>query len=196
MMRFMATPSDIVARKQALRKEVRKWRRSLSDEELQAGSARIQEHLWGLEAFRVASQVLCYVDVRGEVATQPIIARLLEAKREVLVPVMQPGGGLLWSRLRDRNDLVENEYGILEPKTVVAVQPLADGCCLVPGLVFMEDGHRLGYGKGYYDRFLAEYDGAGIGLCLEAQLRSAMPMGDYDQKLNFITTEKKTICVG
>ena len=195
-MQFMEISPDISARKQALRKEALKWRGSLREDTLQAGSTRIQQRLWDLEAFRGASQVLCYVDVRGEVATQPMIARLLAAQREVLVPVMQSGGVLLWSRLRDLNDLVENEYRILEPKTVEVGQPRADGCCLVPGLTFMEDGHRLGYGKGYYDRFLAEYDGASIGLCLEAQLRPAMLMGEHDQKLNFITTEKRVICVG
>ena len=67
--------------------------------------------------------------------------------------------------------------------------------CLVPGLCFDGKGYRLGYGKGYYDRFLAKFRGATLGLCYNDFLQDCLPVGDYDLPVQQIATEDRVFAV-
>lgn len=191
----MDNQEQIQRNKEALRREAKAWRDAQAPQWIQEQSLYVLEQVEAIPVFREVEQVLSYVDCPGEVATRPLIQKLLEAGREVLVPVMTGPGQMQWSRLESLARLTENRYGILEPESPIWVEPKQQSCALVPGLLFFEDGHRLGYGAGFYDRFLSEYEGASIGLCFAEQLHPPIPMGKYDLPAGVIATQNSRIII-
>lgn len=178
--------------KAAIRAQALAARRALSPSAVAAGSRAIQERLAALAAYREAGTLLCYVASKdNEVETLPLIEADLAAGRDVLVPVMQPGRRLGWSRLERVEDLTPNRWGILEPGTQarVWVDPPVDAACVVPGVAFRRDGYRVGYGGGYYDRFLSVFVGKSFGLSFSCQLNDAWTPDNFDQPVDFVVTE-------
>jgi 5-formyltetrahydrofolate cyclo-ligase len=179
--------------KAAVRAAALETRRALSPQAVAAGSRAIQERLSALAAYREAGTLLCYVASKdNEVETLPLITAALAAGRDVLVPVMQPGRRLGWSRLERVEDLTPNRWGILEPESParVWVDPPVDAVCVVPGVAFRRDGYRVGYGGGYYDRFLSVFVGKSIGLSFSCQLSDAWTPDNFDQPVDFVVTEE------
>lgn len=179
--------------KAAVRSAAQAARRALSPEAVAAGSRAIHERLSALAAYREAGTLLCYVASKdNEVETLPLIAAAIAAGREVLVPVMQPGRTLGWSRLGRVEDLVPNRWGILEPTTSARVwaEPPVDAVCVVPGVAFRRDGYRVGYGGGYYDRFMSVFIGKGFGLSFSCQLNDTWTPDNFDRPVDFVVTEE------
>ena len=93
--------------------------------------------------------------------------------------------------VEDENDLVEGMYGIKAPKKRCAHLDATEKClCVVPGLAFDCKGYRIGYGKGYYDRYLAAFPGVSVGLCFEELRRDSIPVKPHDIKVNYLITDK------
>ena len=90
------------------------------------------------------------------------------------------------------NDLSEGMYGIFAPKAECPVLRADEKClCCVPGLSFDKKGYRLGYGKGYYDRYLSSFKGISIGFCYDALVSEGLPCDSYDKQVNCLITDKK-----
>ena len=93
------------------------------------------------------------------------------------------------------SDLRPGRFGILAPDT--AQCPLVDSArgavVLVPGLAFARDGHRLGHGGGYFDRFLSRFDGTSIGLVYDFQVLDGLPIDPHDERVHWIVSESQTI---
>lgn len=159
--------------KDELRRIALAARRALSPDMAAAKSAVIAERVRSLKAFREAPCVLSYVASKdNEVDTRALIDGALREGRPVLVPVTKPRGVMIWSALRDWDDLAESRFGLFEPRaeSLRPMTPPPGSVCLVPGIAFNEDGYRIGYGGGYFDRFLAGFDGISIGLAFREQL--------------------------
>lgn len=181
--------------KSLLRKTALETRKALSPEEIKEKSANILRRLQDLPVFVRAQTVLCYVSSRdNEVGTHPLIEWLLTQCRTVLVPISGNDRQLSWSRLHDLRELAPARFGILEPRPEFRriTPPPGDAVVIVPGIAFRRDGYRIGYGGGYYDRFLAGHPGAGIGLAFDVQIIESFHPEPHDVPLDYIVTEFHT----
>lgn len=155
----------------------------------------IFSHLSCVEAFSNAGLVLTYVSYRSEVDTHAIINELLKEGRRVAVPRCDKKTHTMsFLELSSFDDLEPGAHNILEPKKslvkTVAVPDMVGSACLVPGLIFDTRGRRIGYGGGYYDRFLAFYPGEKIGLARNSQIcGNGLPQEETDVPLDYVVTE-------
>lgn len=178
--------------KKIARAWARRLRESMSTGEVLDLSRAITAQLTRSPLFIEADSILTYVGSKnGELLTVPLIEACWAAGKVVLVPISHPQGRMEWSVLRDFLDLAESPRGILEPNPrrwdLVAPD---DGLCIVPGLCFRRDGHRIGFGGGYYDRFLANFRGETVGLVPEALFGVDFPVEPHDRPVQTVVTEE------
>lgn len=130
--------------------------------------------------------------------TGPLIEALLRAGRRVLVPIAEPGGGLVWSRLLCLDELANGRFGILEPRSECQrpTVPDPDAVVIVPGIGFTREGHRIGYGGGYYDRFLAGHPGPKIALAFDLQMLDSFRPEPHDVPVDAVITETAVYWAG
>ena len=185
----------------ALRKQILAARNNLLMEERQQKSRAITGRLLALPAFSASRSIFAYVSFRSEVETVGLIAHCLQKGVAVSVPLTLPAEHrLLAHAITDMSrDLAPGYCGIPEPlKTLPLVDPASIGVVVVPGSVFDVHGGRLGYGGGYYDRFLqaAAPQALRIGLAFDLQVIEAVPLESHDQQLDYLITETRTIKIG
>lgn len=187
----------------AARKESkREWRRrileereALPAERVKAGSFAIARKLWNLAAYQRAGSLMTYVAFKKEVQTEAIIREALSQGKKVAVPLCsRPERQLIASRLLDfPGDLAPGTWGIPEPKpeTLRPLDPCSLDLVLVPGVAFDRQGYRLGYGGGYYDRFLKRLAPGCVcvGLAFSLQVVDVLPREDHDRPVDLVITE-------
>lgn len=159
-------------------------------------SMRIYTHLKELTVFRNAQTIHCYLSMnaRGEVNTHPLIQDMLGACKKVVVPVTNfESGTLQHIHLENFNQLKKNKWGILEPEAGREVPLDQLNLVIVPMAGGDRQRNRLGYGKGFYDRFLSHVDCPTIGLLFETCLVDEIPVESFDVVLDMIITEKQII---
>ena len=177
--------------KDELRARMKAARRSIPHEQLISSSRRIAELLFETEAFKNARTIMLYMSSFNEPKTDDILARVLETKRAV-IPVSDTGTHtIIPSLIRSEYDLIKGSYGIREPRSVVPVAIDEIDAALIPGSAFDRSGGRLGFGAGYYDRFLSEFQGVRIGICHDFQLLPSVPQLPHDAAMDMIITEKR-----
>ncbi len=179
--------------KAALRKEMLKKRRSLGKKECLEKSKKIAERVLSMDEAKKAEHVSCYAGTGSEVKTLGLISGLLGMGKKVLVPVVC-GKEMKMSSLLSLDELTEKNR-FFEPKRecLRLTSPKKIDLVIVPGTCFDCSGNRLGYGKGYYDRFLAGVNAPAIGLAFECQLAESVPFEEHDARMRFIATEKRLI---
>ena len=168
--------------KKQLRKALLQKRKLLCDSETAVKNAAITENLLSLEKVRTADTILPFVSTDGEVDTREFITQCLKAGKNVAVPRCIDGSNMEFCVIHTFDDLEKGMYGIDEPKNSVLI---------VPALCFNAKGFRLGYGKGYYDRFINGYKGYTVGVCYEEFLTEDIPVDDYDRCVDIVITEKR-----
>ena len=142
---------------------------------------------------------MTYVPFQEEIHTTLIIEDFLSRNREVYIPVTQPKEKkIIVSRLLDlEKDLETGHFGVLEPKAFALrpTDPKEIDLIIVPGLAFTKSGYRIGYGGGYYDRFLPTlaHKPATIALALDFQVMDTLPLNDFDVPVDMIITESQVI---
>jgi 5-formyltetrahydrofolate cyclo-ligase len=152
-----------------------------------------------LAAYRQAKEVLCYVSVREEVDTRPLLRRIVRSGRRLSVPVAFPDGKLVACRVRNlENDLKQiGLFGIPRPAVICGrvVKPKDLDLVILPGVAFDPQGHRLGRGKGYFDRYLKKLPGDvwRVALAFETQIVKKIPSEPHDQRVCRVVTEKRVI---
>ncbi|ABB13654.1 5-formyltetrahydrofolate cyclo-ligase [Carboxydothermus hydrogenoformans] len=184
--------------KKVLRKEILNKRAAQTPAEIAAKSSRILTLLKAFAPYQQARTVMVYLDFRGEVKTREIIRDLWAYGKKVVIPVtVLSEKKLLPVYLRDFGDLVEGTYGILEPKEEARTiaEPEVIDLVLVPGVAFDLKGNRLGYGAGFYDRFLPNLQPAvkKVALAFELQIVPKIPTGPHDIPMDYIITEERII---
>ena len=128
---------------------------------------------------------------RNEVNTQPLIQELISRGIKVIVPITDfESGTLNHSMLTSFEELESNKWGVLEPKEMDETDYKPD-IILVPLLAADLEFNRLGYGKGFYDRFLSESSALTIGLVFQEYILNKIPVERFDQKLDILVTEKE-----
>jgi len=188
-------------RKSEIRKETLKARLALAEQEVSAKSAMIIKRLLALEEYRRAAVLMTYVDFRNEVRTEGLIRESLARGKQVAVPFTDlRDRRLIPSLLRNfPEDLAPGAWGILEPAPgrLRPVEPAEIDLVVVPGVAFDEKGNRLGYGGGYYDRFLPQTrpDCFHVAPAFELQIRPEITPDPYDCPVHCLVTEKRVIYV-
>lgn len=179
--------------KSGLRAKYRQYRERLSPEQKSAFDRVIRGRLFALREYAKADTVFTYVSKPIEVDTLALIAAVFSAGKRVAVPRCVPGTyDMEFYEIRSMEDLAPGSFGVLEPipEKCALVPAHTPGLCVVPGLSFDTQGYRLGYGKGYYDRFLAEFQGPTVGICYAGCIQWNLPHGYYDKPVDLLITEK------
>lgn len=177
--------------KETLRKQFKRERVQVPKASRQLWDRCIFEHLKSWPHYQEAKTVMTYLAFGWEIDTWNIVRDLKERGKDVYVPVVQKEPkGLLATQFTSREQLVPAVFGILEPRPgTPTVSPLALDLVIVPGVVFSRDGYRIGYGGGYYDRFLTTTKATTVGLVYQAFLREFEP-DTWDQAVDFLMTEE------
>lgn len=179
--------------KNAIRNQMREQRQSLSPALHAEKSAQIRRRLEELPAYQSAEKILIYVSVKDEVETQQLIKDTLAEGRSLYVPKIQEGS-LVICPLSTWKDLQPGTFGILEPCEIATpAKPEEMDLIIVPGLAFDSRGHRIGYGKGHYDKLLKSTRGYKVGLAFDEQVLETVPDETHDVPLDLIITDKTLI---
>jgi len=177
-------------KKENLRKKYLALRQQTNKEQLSAWSYRIQEAVLDYVERSKIDTVMLYASFRGEPETHGLIKKLLERKKRVALPKSQKNGVMEAYIVSALEKLVPATFGILEPPADVLLPQNEQQLILVPGAVFGRDGSRVGYGGGFYDRYLSGCPQAiKAGLCYEFALIDCVPMDAHDVKMDFFFTE-------
>lgn len=184
----------IKMKKEEARILFRQRRRDLSKEEKEEKSSRIKKRLLGLPEFAKARTILFYLSTPNEVKTFEMIREVSKMGKEIAVPIVK-GNDLAISRLVNLEEIRRGAFGILEPEEEKPVNPQEIELAIIPGVAFDETCARLGQGKGYYDRFLANIKGKVplIGLSYEVQIGKGLPKESHDVTVDKVVTEKRVI---
>ncbi|MDD5020805.1 MAG: 5-formyltetrahydrofolate cyclo-ligase [Endomicrobiaceae bacterium] len=163
-----------------------------------AYSSIIFSRIKKLEEYKNAKTVMFYLSYGSEVITDSMINEVLADDKMVVVPIIKnPGDGVMQAiKISKLEDCYERVYGIRQPEynqdEVISKQDI--DLVFVPGIVFDNKGYRVGYGKGYYDKWLVGIDiSKRIGLAYEVQLTDKLPIGEYDLPVGKLLTEKRCI---
>ena len=193
-----------MADKASLRRYFSDLRRGLTPDERHAAEAAIYKSLFSLPVWRAASVVCGYISVRGELNTHPILERAAAEGKRIALPVTVTSareGRMVFRALPngDFDRLTPARFGIPEPDEscpALTHADLTNALILVPALAFDEAGYRLGWGGGYYDRFLdnlreADIPVATVGLVFSACRAELLPREDHDIPVHTVIDERR-----
>lgn len=186
---------NLKAKKNELRARYKKLRDSFPTEKKSDFDRKLTENILNLDEYKRAEVLFAFISKDIEVDTTAIIADAFSSGKRVAVPRCNEDTTITFYYISSYDDLEKGYYGLLEPDTercVRAEEKDAD-MVLVPGLVYDREGFRLGFGKGYYDRFLTDYDGLTVGVCYSRCIEEKLPRGFYDRPIKLVVTEKYTI---
>ena len=172
--------------KTALRKEIREKKRTMTPEQIEKASHALAQQFFVTSYYREAKTLYGYLPYNQEVRTEPILLQALKDGKKVAVPKVY-GDTMRFIYLEDMNGIENGYAGIPEP---VADEPVAadeTALVLMPGLAFDKEGHRIGYGGGFYDKFLsAEPDHPTVALCYDFQMLPNLETEEFDVPVDLV----------
>ncbi len=186
---------SIVMTKQELRNRYLQRRNNLSVQERKERSIQVLQNLQTLSEFQRAESVLIYLNYRSEVETIPFVEKLLQCREKKIFIPKVCGMDIRFYEITSTEDVESGYQGILEPKEgtaeFVAKKLDIQKCLMVlPGSVFDRKCNRMGYGKGFYDRFMNLVpEMYGAGLAFDCQVAPALPIQAHDYRMNALITE-------
>ena len=191
---------DIITDKREIRKRIMTLRNAMPLEAIAAKSGEIVRRLTKLREIRETSTLMVFLSFGSEVLTDGLIEWGWNAGKRIVVPLCRPEGRVLSPcRIDSFADLETGHYGIREPKAdrFQVVPPGEIDAVLVPAVAFDRRGYRVGYGGGYYDRFLPKVPRAAkIGAVFACQIVPEVPIDRYDVQTERIATEEGIIIPG
>lgn len=171
-----------------LRRQFLNDREALSVNQAQLWSSFICTHILESHRYQSADRILAYMPIRREVDIRGILEQSLRDKKALYLPKVQ-GKEMQFYQVKDLQMLHPGAYGILEPEESIPLDE-PKGLMLVPGVAFSKDGFRIGYGGGFYDRYLCEKNQiVTVGVCYEQQLCSQLTPEVFDQPVDMVVTE-------
>ena len=177
--------------KKSLRKLLLEKRDNTSFDLMKIASKKIQKKLKKIQVFREAQKIGAYYPIGSELLTQDIIQELLSNGKEVFLPKVT-GKDLEFRKIINFSSLEKGDFDILEPKEDCKQDNNLD-IVLVPTVAISPEGVRLGYGHGYYDRFLSKNQTTTISLTLEKQIVKKIPREKHDIIIDWIVTEDRVL---
>lgn len=180
--------------KEALRQKLLEVRSSLDKRVWFNYSQVIQNRLCQSMEWQQANTIAFYLPLVGEVSTLHALTYALEQNKNVAAPVINPQTTQMsFKQFGDLDELVEGPFRLLQPINGTLLAPDQLDLIIVPGVGFDNKCNRLGFGKGYYDHYLAGYKGTTIALAFEIQLVEQLVTSESDQPVDKIITEKRIL---
>ena len=182
--------------KKSLRGEIKKRLELLSNEEKELYSRRIASKLYGLPIWKEAKTIGITISRGNEVDTYPIIEHAWRESKRVCVPKCYPDKKQMEFREIHSFEQLETVYfGLLEPIELITkkIFPAEIDLMIVPGVCFAKDGYRIGYGGGYYDRYLQHFSHSTVALAYNVQLVEKIPVEKHDIPVQMIITNDEVI---
>ena len=172
--------------KKVLRRQIKDLKRQMTVEQMECASTRLGQLLFDTPQYRQAKTVYGYLPYNQEVRTTPILERALQDGKRVAVPKIY-GDEMKFIYLDDLSQVEKNSFGIPEPILDGPVGDDPTALVLMPGLAFTKAGDRMGYGGGFYDKFLTcEPDHPTVALCYDFQIVDQIPTEDYDIPVDLV----------
>ncbi|MFC1809927.1 5-formyltetrahydrofolate cyclo-ligase [Patescibacteria group bacterium] len=180
--------------KAEIRKRIKAKRDKLKFEQKKKMDQKICDKLHKSKYWKQARTILIYVSHKNEVDTNHLILMYINEKH-IIVPKTNPKNHTLTlHKINSLDDLEEKNYGILEPKPKTKkIKPDQIDLAIIPGIAFDKKGHRIGFGKAYYDRLNKNLKCPKLGLAYGFQIIDNIPAQSHDIPLDLILTEEKTI---
>lgn len=186
---------NIKEQKASLRAKHKKLRLTCPEQTKTKLDDMLTERFLSLEQYKNCKTLFAFVSGDIEVNTFAILQKALDDGKMLAVPKCTDKLGQMdFYYISTLDQLEKGAFSILEPseQKCEKVLDLSDGVCLVPGLCFDLQGYRIGFGKGYYDRFLQNFGGVTVGLCYSRGVESKLPKGEFDKPVDILITEKYT----
>lgn len=167
-----------------------KIRNNISDEERKNINGCIYHKFIESDFWKNYNLFLIYISVKNEIDTSEIIRFLFENGKKVAVPYCS-GNNMNFYYISSTDDLIKGKFGIpsVDKTASVKVKNFDKSLCIVPGLSFDNNGNRLGYGGGFYDRFLYNKKITTLGLCYEKCICKELPAENFDIAIDYVLTE-------
>ncbi len=182
--------SDLTSQKKIIRAELLAIRKAMTPEEVAANSKAILENILSVRLINKYSVFHCYYPINNEVDTVPLLTLLFDLQKTVVMPRTDfRTGELINYKVESFSDLEETRFGMKEPRADFRLFTDPIDVVFVPGVAFDRQLYRMGYGKGFYDRFLKKAEAFNIGLGYNFQIRNNIPHDELDIRMNFIITE-------
>lgn len=178
--------------KKNLRNQYRQYRLSIPEDIKAEYDKKICDALMQMVSFRHSETILLYAPLKGEIDVMPIAKKALELGKRVAFPrCVENPRNLDFKYISSLDELSSGSYSIEEPsEEMESVSDYSKSICIIPGVVFDKEGYRVGYGKGYYDRFLSTYDGTKFGLAYSECIIDNVPRGRFDKHVDILVSEK------
>ena len=185
----------IKKQKDDMREEYKQRRLEIPADERQLRDEAVCRAAENLVSFRYAEYVLLYAATQGEIDVNALAQSALDKGKTVLFPRCDKKTHTMkYHAVKSLDELVEDSYGIPEPPETNPVydaeHEVRSAVCFVPGLVYDKAGYRLGYGKGFYDRYLSSFSGCTIGVVYSDYILNEVPRGRFDVSVDILLTEK------
>lgn len=185
---------DLAEEKKRIRREALSVRNILSPKLRQEKSSNILQTIYEIEIYKMTDVILCYVDYQSEVITTPLIERALADGKKVFCPKVS-GDEMEFYRIMGMDELKTGYKGIKEPVGGHGFLDFRKALVIIPGVSFDRNCHRIGYGKGFYDKYLTRLSERGVdvymlGLGYECQLVDKVPCEAHDIVLDMLVTEE------
>ncbi|GFE57851.1 5-formyltetrahydrofolate cyclo-ligase [Geobacter sp. AOG1] len=181
--------------KRNLRQQMLARRRCLDVAEYQAASLRVQRAFLSTSEFGRAAVLALYAPVHNEVDTSLVLSTALDNGKKALYPVVT-GSSLEFRLVTGNEDFQAGAFSIREPAVSCPVMAIGKAdIIVVPGVAYDLTGHRIGYGKGFYDKALHQLEGEGhlVGFCFDFQVVEALKDEPHDVRMDLIITDRRVI---
>lgn len=182
---------DIQIEKNKIREQIAKLKAEHSLDELKLKSEEVLSVLEIVGVFQDAKHILIYNGMNGEVVTSDFMKKW-ESEKKFYLPVTYKEN-IVFRAYTSTTELVKSNFGVLEPMGEDIMNYNFVDLIIVPGVAFDRKMNRVGYGKGYYDRFLSSAKAPKVGICFDFQLLDNVPFDEHDIKMDYLISENDLI---
>ena len=186
---------NIKEAKTKIRNEYKQKRLSIPLEQKNKMDEEICKRFLSLSSYRYSDTVLLYSPLKGEINTDIILNDALSKGKKVAFPRCIENNEMVYHYITSKEQLTSGKYGISEPLEDLPLydNEIGHSICILPAICYDKRGYRLGYGKGYYDRFLSNFKGVKVGLIYNDFIIDEIPSGKFDLPSDIVITEKRVI---
>ena len=185
--------------KNELRAKYMELRKAIPQDRKREADSAICRRVAASVSFRFAETVMLYSALPTEIDMSELARLALSQGKRVVFPRCIPDTPLMnFHEVTDLSALQSGSFSIMEPRESAPIwtpMPADKAICIIPGVIFDRDGHRVGYGKGYYDRYLSDKNIQRIGVIYDDFVLRSLPHGRYDLAVDLIVTEKRLLSV-
>ena len=188
--------AEIRTVKKELREKYVEERKNMPEELRAAHDQKIHDRICASITYRHSTEILLYASMKYEIDTWKLFDTAVKAGKKVAFPKTYEDNTMRYFYCSSRDDFELCDNGIYEPKAGLDEYiPSTQSLCIVPAVVFDKEGFRIGYGKGFYDRFLSTFPGVKAGLVYSNMILPRVPRGRFDKHVDIIISERGVVAV-